>query len=114
MSVTCTEKKCECRAYLYRPSQGESPQSVKPMQGLIHIVDAILGTHPFWFGIIELPICDERLLRTFTDYRCDLVLEDGRQGAAAIFRVFAKDDFMGLCVSGMSVLRKCDSCSASD
>ncbi len=99
-----TLKHLECTSLFYRPSQGESLQSVKPMQGLIHIVDAIFGTHPFWFGIIELPVCDERLLRTFIDYRCDMVLDDGRQGAAAIVRVFAKDDYMGLCVSGISKL----------
>jgi hypothetical protein len=64
----------------------------------------LLGTHPFWFGILELPVADRRLLETFITYRCDLVLEDGRQGAAAIVRVFAKDDYMGFCISGLSKL----------
>lgn len=104
MSVTFSEKKCDCRVYLYRPDQGQSLQSVQPVQGLLHIIDAMLGKHPFWFGIIELPFHDENLLKTFIHYRCDVVLDDRRQGAAAIVRVFAKDDYMGLCVSGVSKL----------
>jgi hypothetical protein len=105
MSVTFTENKLECRVYLYRPDQGQSLQTTKPMQGLIHVVDAFLGDHPFWFGIIELPIHDDNLLRTFIHYRCDLVLADKRQGMATIVRVFAKDkDYMAVCVSGASKL----------
>jgi len=73
MAMTFTEKKCECRVYLYRPDRGESPLNIKPINGLIHIVDALLGTHPFWFGIIELPVSDRSLLETFITYRCDLV-----------------------------------------
>jgi hypothetical protein len=104
MAVTFTEKKCECRVCLYRVERGETPLTVEPIKGLIHIVEASLGTHPFWFGIVELPVPDRSLLETFIGYRCDLVLEDKRQGTAAIPRVFAKDDYLGLCVSGITPL----------
>ena len=41
---------------------------------------------------------------TVIAHRCDLVLEDKRQGTAAIVKVFAKDDYVGLCISGVSKL----------
>lgn len=104
MAVTFTETKIDCRVYLYRPERGESPLSVKPIDGLVHFVDAVLDTHPFWFGVVELPMPDRSLLETFIAYRCDLVLGDKRQGTAAIVKVFAKDDYVGLCISGVSKL----------
>jgi hypothetical protein len=104
MAVTFTEEKCDCRVYLYRPERGESPQSVKPLHALVYFVDALLDTHPFWFGVVELPMPDRSLLETFIAYRCDLVLEDKRQGTAAIVKVFAKDDYIGICISGVSKL----------
>jgi len=104
MAVTVTEKKTDCRVYLYRPERGESPLSMKPIDGLVHFVDAVLDTHPFWFGVVELPMPDRSLLEMFIAYRCDIVLEDKRQGTAAIVKVFARDDYVGLCISGISRL----------
>jgi len=98
------QKKYDCTVCLFRPDEGESPESTTPMVGVIHLVEVLLGQHPFWLGIIELPIQHENLLHTFIYYRCHVVLEDKRQGAAAIVRVFAKDDYMGMCVSGVSKL----------
>jgi hypothetical protein len=43
-----------------------------------HFVDAVLDTHPFWFGVVELPMPDRSLLEAFIAYRCDIVLEDKR------------------------------------
>ena len=63
MGIQFREKKCDCRVYLYRLDQGETLQSTTPMNGVIHLVDVLLGTHPFWLGIIELPLQDENLLR---------------------------------------------------
>ena len=51
-----------------------------------------------------MPLRDDDLLRTFTEYRCDLVLDDRRQGSAVIVRAFAKEDYMAICVSGRSLL----------
>jgi hypothetical protein len=98
------QKKLDCTLYLYRPSQGESLESTEPIVGVIQLVEVLLSIHPFWFGIIELPFRDDDLFRTFTDYSCDLVLEDGRQGAAVVVRAFAKEDYMAICVSGRSIL----------
>ena len=98
------QKKFDCTLYLYRPSQGERLQSTEPVVGVIQLVDVLLGVHPFWFGIIELPFRNDDLLRTFLEYCCDLVLEDGRHGAAMIVRVFAKEDYMAICVSGRTHL----------
>ena len=98
------QKKFDCTLYLYRPSRGESLENAEPIVGVIQLVEVLLGIHPFWFGIIELPFRDDDLLSNFLDYCCDLVLEDKRQGAAVIVRVFAKDDYMAICVSGRSLL----------
>lgn len=98
------QKKFDCTLCLYRPSQGESLGSAEPVPGVIQLVDVLLGVHPFWFGIIELPFRNDDLLQTFLDYCCDVVLEDGRQGAAMIVRVFAKEDYMAICVSGRTHL----------
>ncbi len=62
MAVTVTEKKADCRVYLAWPERGESPLSMKPIDGLVHFVDAVLDTHPFWFGVVELPMPDRSLL----------------------------------------------------
>jgi hypothetical protein len=104
MSVTTTEKKCDCLLALFRTHRGESVHTAKKLKCLIHLVEAQLDIHPFWFGIIELPFRDDNLLHNFIDFDCHVFLEDGRQASGVICRVFAKEDYMAMCVSGRTKL----------
>jgi hypothetical protein len=82
----------------------ESPLSVKPTNGLLQLIEAVLDGHRFWIGVLEIATIDERLLRDFPDYRCHVKLQDGRQATAAIVGALKHGDYVAVKVTGITKL----------